>query len=342
MAQLDVFKADAFQTRTLTDAILKAPYKPGRIGTLGLFRERGISTTVAMIEEKDGRLSLIQSTPRGGTSGLTYGRQGRTARPFSTIHLQGEATINADSIQNVRAWGTGQFDETAQAEAVQPLVNEYLTDLRAAHEVTLEHLRAGAIKGLIKDADGSTIADLFAEFDVVQQTATLSPDSSTDKGDNLRGEVVAAQRLVENELGAEPISGYRAFCGKDFFDALRADLGVVKTLRFADARGLLQQPAGVRSFDFANTVWEEYRGKTGGTPFFADSEAYLFPEGSNIFTTYFAPADFIETVNTMGLPMYAKIAVDDELQRWAKVHTQSNPLALCTRPRAVIKLTLTT
>jgi hypothetical protein len=342
MAQLDVFKADPFQTRSLTDSIIKAPYKPGRIGVLGLFRERGISTTTAMIEEKDGRLSLIQSTPRGGASGLTYGRQGRTARPFSTIHLQGEATINADSIQNVRAWGTGQFDEAAQAEAIQPLVNEYLVDLRAAHEVTLEHLRAGAIQGLVKDADGSTIADLFTEFNVMQQTATVSPDSTADNGDRLRGEVVAAQRLVESELGAEPISGYRAFCGKNFFDAFRADLGVVKTLRFSDPQSLLQQQANARQFVFAGVTWEEYRGATGGTPFFADDVAYLFPEGSNIFTTYFAPADFMETVNTLGLPVYAKIAVDDELQRWAKIHSQSNPLALCTRPRAVIKLTITT
>ena len=49
-----------------------------------------------------------------------------------------------------------------------------------------------------------------------------------------------------------------------------------------------------------------------------------------------------ETVNTVGLPIYAKMAVDEALNRWAKVHTQSNPLALCLRPRAVIKVTLPT
>ena len=69
----------------------------------------------------------------------------------------------------------------------------------------------------------------------------------------------------------------------------------------------------------------------------------MAPRGAPIiFSTYFAPADFIETVNTVGLPVYAKQSVDEQLQRWAKIHTQSNPLALCTRPRAVVKLTLTT
>lgn len=333
---LDVFRSDAFSLRSLTDAILKAPYKPGRIGELGLFRERGITNTSVVIEEKDGRLSLIQTSPRGAPAS-TIGESKRTARAFVVPHLARESTVMADEVQDVRAFGSS--DATA---AVQAIVNERLQDLRAMHEVTLEHLRIGAIKGLILDADGSTLFNLFTQFGVSQQTAVLTPDSGADAGDELRAEVVAAQRLVEGELGAEPISGYRSFCGKDFFDDLRADLGVVQTLRYADPQALLQQEMGRRMFAFAGVVWEEYRGATGGTPFVADDEAYLFPEGSPIFSTYFAPADFLETVNTVGLPIYAKQAIDAEFQRFTKIHTQSNPLALCLRPRAVIKLTLGT
>jgi len=47
---LDVFKNNAFSTVSLTDAVLKRPYQPGRIGTIGLFRERGILTTTAVVE----------------------------------------------------------------------------------------------------------------------------------------------------------------------------------------------------------------------------------------------------------------------------------------------------
>lgn len=336
MPMLDIFRTDAFSLASLTAAILKAPYKPGRIGALGLFRERGITTTTVVVEEKDGRLSLIQTSPRGAPAS-TIGAQKRTARSFVVPHLERESTVLADEVQNVRAFGS----EDA-AEAVQAIVNERLIDLRAMHEVTLEHLRAGAIKGLILDADGSTLFNLFTAFGVSQQAATVNPDASTDNGDALRAEIVAIQRLIELELGAEPISSYRAFCGKDFFDALRSDLGVTETLRYADPQALLQQQANARVFSFAGVIWEEYRGSTGGTPFFADAEAYVFPEGSNIFSTYFAPADFVETVNTVGLPIYAKQAMDAEFQRWIKILTQSNPLALCLRPRAVVKVTLAT
>ena len=63
---LDIFRDDAFSLTTLSDSFIKAPYKPGRIGSLGLFRSRGVPTTSVVIEWKDGRLSLIQTSPRGG------------------------------------------------------------------------------------------------------------------------------------------------------------------------------------------------------------------------------------------------------------------------------------
>jgi hypothetical protein len=328
---LDVFNQDAFSTVSLTQSILAAPYKPARIGELGLFGEQGIVTTTAVIEEKDGELTLIQTSPRGGP-GSSIGEQKRTVRSFAVPHLERESTVMADEVQNVRAFGS----EDALA-GVQTIINQRLAQLRAEHEVTLEHMRMSAIQGIVLDADGSTLFDLFTEFGVVQQTADLDVDPATDQGGTLRGNVVAAQRLVEAELGAEPISGFRAFCGPTFYDGLRADQSLQGTLRYADAQSLLMQDLNHREFNFAGVTWEEYR---GGTDYIAADEAFLVPTGTRYFQTYFAPADYIETVNTVGLPMYAKMFQDTELNRWARVHTQSNPLTLCTRPRIVIKLAL--
>ena len=331
MPILDIFRTDAFGVVSLTDAILKAPHKPGRIGGLGLFRSRGITTTTAVVEEKDGRLSLIPTSPRGGPASH-IGSEKRTARSFVVPHLERDSTIMADEVQNVRAFGSENT-----TDAVQALVTERLGDLRSMHEVTLEHMRAGAIKGIVVDSDGSTpIHNLFTEFNVAQQTAVL--DIATNAG--LRSQIVAAQRLIEAELGAEPISGYRAFCGADFFDLFVEAADVKASLQYQESALLRGDLRG--GFQFGGVTWENYRGSVGGVDFFPTDEAYLFPEGANIFATYFAPADFIETVNTVGLPIYAKQSIDEQLQRWVKVHSQSNPLSLCLRPRAVIKLTLTT
>ena len=268
---LDVFNGDAFTVQSLTDAIIKAPYKPGRIGGLGLFRSSGITTTTVVVEEKDGRLSLIPVTPRGGP-GDTIGSQKRTARSFVVPHLERDSTVLADQVQNVRAFGS----ENA-TEAVQTLVNERLADLRAMHEVTLEHMRAGAIKGQVLDSDGSTvILDLFTEFGVSQQTFDIDLSSNVF---DVRSQCVAIQRLSEAVLGAEMVTGYRAFCGDDFFDALISSDAVKETLKYQES-ALLRADLR-KGFEFGGITWENYRGRVGAVDFFAEDRCYAGAADAN-------------------------------------------------------------
>ena len=72
--------------------------------------------------------------------------------------------------------------------------------------------------------------------------------------------------------------------------------------------------------------------------FIPEDAALFFPVGTqDSLVEYVAPADFIETVNTMGLPLYAKQAVDEKYQRFVSIHTQSNHLPLCHRPALLVK-----
>lgn len=91
-------------------------------------------------------------------------------------------------------------------------------------------------------------------------------------------------------------------------------------------------------------IFEEYRGQArdaDGTvrKFIADDEAHAFPMGTmDAFETLFAPADFVETTNTMGLELYAKQEIR-KFGRGVDLHTQSNPLPICYRPGVLVKLT---
>jgi hypothetical protein len=334
MPTLDVFSGDAFSLRSLTAAILKAPYKPGRLGEMGHFSESGITTTTAQVEEQDGQLSLIPTSPRGGPSD-TLGTSARRMRAFSVPHLQRESTIVADEVQGVRAFGSESDTQT-----VQGLVDQRLATLRQMHEVTLEHLRIGALKGLIKDADGSTtIYNLFTEFGVSQQTQDFNFTTTTL---DVRDVCVAVLRAMEDELGGSTYSGAHAFCSPGWFDALIGHKAVKDSFKYQEGQVLRSDLR--RGFTFGGITFEEYRGSVGGIDFIEANVAYCFPEGAQtvkgpLFQTWFAPADFEETVNTLGLPIYAKQARDQEFQRWVKLHSQSNPLPICLRPRSVIKLT---
>jgi hypothetical protein len=90
-------------------------------------------------------------------------------------------------------------------------------------------------------------------------------------------------------------------------------------------------------------TFEEYRGQAtdpeGNTRRFIEAgEAHVFPLGTlDTFATYVAPADFNETVNTLGQPLYAK-QEPRKFERGTDLHTQSNPLPICHRPAVLVKL----
>jgi hypothetical protein len=165
MPALDIFTGSAFSMVALTDAINKMPFVPGRIGQLGLFREQGVSTTSVMIEEREGSLTLVETTSRGAPA-VQHVANKRTARSLTVPHVALEDTILADEVQNVRAFGSDNM-----LEGVQAVVNQRLTEMATKMDATLEHLRVGAIKGQILDADGTAVIyDLFTEFGVTAYT----------------------------------------------------------------------------------------------------------------------------------------------------------------------------
>src|SRR5699024_10027897 len=111
-----------------------------------------------VVEHQSGLLQLVPSTARGGP-GKVVGADKRKARSFIVPHLPQRGAILADEVQNVRAFGSEN-----EAQAVQTVVNNRLASMRRNLDATIEYHRLGAIKGLILDADGSEIYDLFAEF----------------------------------------------------------------------------------------------------------------------------------------------------------------------------------
>ncbi|MGE0108152.1 MAG: major capsid protein [Bdellovibrionales bacterium] len=334
MPTLDVFSNSAFSVVSLTDAINKVPFIPGRIGQLGLFMESGVTTTSVMIEEREGSLNLVETTPRGAPAVQNHTKK-RKARSFVVPHIALEDTILADEVQNVRAFGS-----ESDLESIQQVVQFRLQEMAGKLDATLEHLRIGAIKGQILDADGSTVLyNLFNEFGVAQQAEV---DFDLDNADPDSGAVKklchSVKRTIEDELGAQPYDHIHAICGSNFFDDLVAHQEVEDAYnRYMDGL-FLRQGQARGSFEYAGIVFEEYRGKVGSVNFTDTDKAYFFPVGvPNLFRQYNAPADFVETVNTVGLPRYAKQAIDEKFARWVEVHAQSNPLPICTRPRALVQ-----
>lgn len=324
---LNVFKTSAFDVISMTEAVNKLPHQPGRIGQMGLFKRKGIFTDVVTFEEKDGKLSLIQSVPRG-SAGAEHSRETRRARSFKVPHLPLHDTIMADDVLGVRAFGTDN-----ELETISGIVNDRLEEMRQGHEVTLEFHRAKALQGYILDADGTPLFNFWDEFNITERSVDFVFGTAAT---SIRNKILAAKRLVETALGAGTYDHIHCLCGATFFDALTSHADVKAAFaRWQDGAFLRNDPRA--GFEFAEVIFEEYRGTVSGQDFIPAAQGRFFPVGVNgLFRTLDAPANYVETVGTQGKPVYAK----QELMKFGKgieMETQSNPFNLPVRPACLVK-----
>ncbi|WP_414451503.1 major capsid protein [Burkholderia sp. 22PA0099] len=329
MADIALFQDDAFSLASLTAAINDQPHIPGRIGTLGLFEEDGITTTTIQIERDGDTLALVAAGERGAPSAITVGSK-RGMIPFNTVHLPQRAAIKADEIQNLRAFGS----ET-EMESLQTVVNRRLAKMRRQLDATHEFHRIGAIKGAVLDADGKTVLiDLLKYFGIKQTSIPFELDNESTE---IRQKCQEVQDAIEDALGATTYTGVRVLCGRNFWNKLIV-LRTVKETYLATAMATVLRDDAREAIDTGGCVFERYRGRVGDIGYVADDEAHAVPEGvPDLFITRFAPADYVEAVNTTGLPYYAKQELMD-FGKGVEIEAQSNPIHLCTRPKAIVRL----
>jgi hypothetical protein len=331
---LDVFNQDAFNCVSLTDAINHVPFVPGRAGVVIGWEEEGVATTSILIEEDHGELKLLNPSARGGP-GETSADSKRKARSLIVPHYQHDDTILADSVQNVRAFGS-----TTAMETLQDRVNAKLEQhVRWKLDPTLEFQRVGAVKGIIVNPNGTTLYNLFTEFGVTQaDEVDFDLDNATPAKGALRAKCDDVDRLVADALGGVSYSGLHAFCGETFWKNLIAhpEVEAVYLASQSLATALLN-PMAYKTIKIGNITFEEYRGKNGATPFVHTDKCHVFAVGvPGLWRTIYAPADYEETVNTTGLPRYAK-QYPMPNGKGRNLESQMNAINYCTRPKSLIK-----
>jgi hypothetical protein len=207
--------------------------------------------------------------------------------------------------------------------------------------LTEEHARLGAVKGVVTYADGDSL-NLFTEFGVTQHTELAFNLAKKTDGE-LRKFCTQAIRIQRKYLGAVNFSSVHAFCGDNFFDKLLQNPEVRETyMGWNEAQILRESYVGKNRgsnpiFEFGGIVFENYGEIDDAGVGVATEGVHLFPLGvPGLFRTYYAPADYVETVNTRGRRLYAKQwrmkndkGIEGELQM--------NALQLCTRPKVLLK-----
>lgn len=319
---------DLFSVANLTAAVNKLPVMPGKVGAMGLFDEKGVTSTTVIIDEREGRLVLVPNTSRNDDPAPIKGNK-RKRRTFETLHLPINRPLLPSQLQGIAAFG----QESATAP-IATVINDHLQDLKNSIEATREFQRVGALRGKLLDADGETMFDLYKEFEVSQKKMTVPLSVA---GTNVRKACLDAKRHSESKLGGVMVTGFRALCGPDWFDAL-IDHEKVKAA-FANYQEAQDRLGGdMRTgFTFGGIEFIEYDVTVSGQRFIPADIAQVFPMARGVFRLFNAPANYNETVNTLGQPFYSKAEPRKMGKGW-DLEAQANPLAMCLFPEALVEL----
>jgi hypothetical protein len=216
-------------------------------------------------------------------------------------------------------------------------------DMRA----TKEHLCMSALQGTTKDADGATLRSGATDMGVsLPSEVNYDFDVTTNDPNKITAGII---RTAENTLGAIKPLRWHALMGPTFADDMthNADikasydraLAAMDTMAAAAGLGDWRRMNTVRMppFYYAGVWWEEYR---GGTDYIADTKAVIFPvfdgvQAEVVYPIWYGPADYFDTVNTLGRPMYARMMTSPAPERLAPFEMQTNLLPFVTRPNAI-------
>lgn len=333
---IDISNNDAFSIFRLSTAVDKIKHAPDLIEKLGIFEDRPIDTTSVAIEYQNEVLSLVSPSPRG-SRGQAFDQGKRALIKLEVPHFEIADSLLADEVQNVRAFGSED-----QLEAVMAKVNYKLAASARKLNATLEHLKVGALKGIVGYADGASL-NLYNVIGVSQPaTIDLQLDASTLVEGKLRADLVGIKRSMRNSLGGTSATGYAALVGAGFMDALQKNPDVRETYKAWEQAADLRKSYGGEGegFTFADITFYEYRGEVGGVSFIEDDAAHFFPMGvPDLFVNHVAPGDLPGTVNTMGQRMYVNQYEMANKKGW-HLDTQMNVLPICTRPESLRKATV--
>lgn len=338
---LDIFNQDAFSVTSLTDALRDRKPRPSRLGDLGLFSYSSVNTLTVAIERIGDVLQLVAPTPRGGP-GETREDAKRTLEDVRIPHFQRDWSIYADEVQGVRAFGQETVLETVMGKVAEK-INAQVDDL----DLTDEYARLGAVQGVITYKGGQTL-DLFSKFGVSQPAEIdFDLDNASPVDGALRRKCTDLIRAMRRALGGLHFASVHALVGDNFFDDLLMHPEVRATYQHSGQSEFLRTSyvgpnrGSNPIFEFGGIVWENYgaieQSGDGALMGIGTDKAQFFPIGlPGLFRGYYAPADYEETVNTMGLKTYAKQwPMPNGKGRQGEV--QRNVLHLCTRPSALLR-----
>lgn len=327
--------ANGFEVADYTQELMIIPNQWGLINSLGIFGAgEGISTTTVTIEQIDESLGLMTDTVRGQRNQVSKDAT-RKIHTFAVPHFTLDDYISPKDIQDKRAFGS------EGAESLAAVRLRKLERIRRSHAATMEFARAKALTtGDVYAPNGTVSINAYTDFGITRKEVDFDMDTSTTDVVAKGEEVIA--HIQDNALSGEISYEIIALCSPTFFARVISHASTKNAYQYYSStqevlRNRVANGAGPREFSHGGIRYIEYRGNFGGTQMIPAGDAYFLPVGTmDTFETYFAPADKLDLVNTIGQEAYV-FEYRDPKGNKIEIESEANFLNLVRRPQVVVR-----
>lgn len=331
-----------FQLNDWTQELLVIPNQYGMIQQLGLFDVEGVATNTATFEMINQSIGLIGDKVRGERNNVSKDYT-RLIKAYPIPHFPLDDAIKPADIQGKSAFGGSGAGIPEQLDMVRA---RKLERIRRSHAQTLETARMKLLTtGDLYAPNGTIAGNFYTDFGVTRKEVDFDLDTSTTEVLLKIEEVVA--HIQDNLFTGDVVNQVLTLCSPEFFSKLVTHPSVKAAYQFYSStqeplrRGGREMGAtgGLnREFVHGAMRFVEYRGfAPDGTRFIPANDAYSFPLGTtDVFKTYFGPADKFDFVNTFGVEAYFfeyPNTTDTEIL----IQSESNFLNACRRPQILVR-----
>lgn len=345
MAIIDIFRNNAFSTTSLIAALENTEYLPGRLGQLNVFTPNPIRTESVSVEiRKNGSLSVIPTSPRGAPL-QQISPDRRHTRSFNTHRIGIGDRITASELAFVRQFGEEEAVRQVQAEIARRWNGP--TGMISRVNLTLEHMRLGAIQGKMIDHDGTVLEDwtnaLTVPGDAPITIPTITFDFSALNNGELREKLIKIKRdMARTSDGVwTPQTKIHVMVGDDFMDKLVKNEEVREYYKNrVNAANYVENYDAFSTIELEGFVFENYRGTDDeSTVAIGTNDGHAFPTNApGAFEHIKAPGESFSDLGAIGKDLYSLITPDPSgHDRFVDLETIAYPLMACMRPKMLRK-----
>jgi len=323
-----------FEVADYTGEVLMIPNQWGLLNQSGLFMDEGVSEYSVQFEQTTRDGALIVDKVRGERA--SAGKDS-TSKLFSWAvpHFPYDDYISPSDVKGKRAYGSADQEETLAAVRARKLAR-----IAQNHAWTLEYARFNLLTtGNVYAPSGTVSMNYFTELNVTQSVVNFDFSTSTT---DVVAKVESVIASIQDNANGENVQSVIGYCSPGFFSALisHPNVKAAYTYYASTSEPLRNRLGGnstmYRTFDYAGIHFVEVRGNYAGNLFIPAKDAVFVPVGTEIFKTYFAPANKFDLLGSVGERTYV---FEYQSERGDKVilESEANFLNSVVKPAMVIR-----